>query len=505
MLYTSRKKHIVLPYLLDTWMRGGILNACWLLAAAGVSIVQMLLLAQAWHRDQSATRTACVASAWLIGVLIGGIVNNTLRRGSAPPAIVWGAAFLCCALTWRTWKPLADYSSVPSLMPDLVARTLPNLCMALLLGLVGSLWLGQQRNWAAVGERAVLFRNATCLMIGLVIVWCYPERADLVCLVCLLPLLSLDLLTTFFDPLPSWTGMTGTLLAQQADLARWIPLRLEWHPALSGWWRSYFVHRRYAAHTLLATGTAILLGAVWSALPTPFAAGLAATGELNKLIALLVGQVGALAIGAWLLKRSRSLVGAPDRLVPLALRTFVWRLVWLSLASISVSLVLLGLPQLQRLWWLANSVGIYTLASTTLGVLLPRLRPSITTEVFAQRHLAFGRGSVMRSGYLAYEQALENRINLVLSTGEGLMTALCAPIVGLLIDHMTGGRTLIFMGLALAWFLVAVLVANPGKISEHLFAQSTTALSTCIDERLSGSGSDITTRWISYHLERNGT
>ena len=57
----------------------------------------------------------------------------------------------------------------------------------------------------------------------------------------------------------------------------------------------------------------------------------------------------------------------------------------------------------------------------------------------------------MRSGYLAYEQALENRVNSVISTGEGLMTAACAPAVGLLIDHIAGGRTLIFIGLALAW------------------------------------------------------
>jgi hypothetical protein len=136
----------------------------------------------------------------------------------------------------------------------------------------------------------------------------------------------------------------------------------------------------------------------------------------------------------------------------------------------AVSLMLLGLPHLQRPCWLGISAGIYTLAATSMGVMLPRLRPSITTEVFAQRHLAFGCGRVMRSGYLAYEQAIENRVNLVLSTWEGLMTAVCAPAVGLLIDHMTGGRALIFMGLTLAWFLVAVLVANPARISDQLFA-----------------------------------
>jgi len=457
--------------MLDTAMRGYILNGCWLLAAAGISIAQMLLLAQAWHQNRHAALTACVASAWLIGALIGGIVNSALRRGSAPPAIVWGIAFLGSAVGWQTWAPLLGHSGAPRLLPDLVARTLPLLGMALLLGLLSSLWLGQQRSWAAVGERAALFRNAACLTFGLVIVWCYPNWSDPLKLVCLLPLLSLDLLTSALNPRISWTGMTGTLFAQRADPARWLPLRLDRQPKMAGCWRTYLVHRGYAVHTLLATGTAILQGAVWSAIPTPFAGVLAETGEVNKLIALLAGQVGALAVGTWLLTRCRSLVGAPDRLVPLAHRTLAWRLVWLSLALMAVSLVLLGLPHLQRFWWLGLSVGIYTLAATTLGVMLPRLRPSITTEVFAQRHLAFGRGRVMRSGYLAYGQAIENRVNLALSTWEGLMTAVCAPAVGLLIDHMTGGRALIFMGLALAWFLVAVLVANSARISDLLFAR----------------------------------
>src|SRR6266568_9369639 len=471
MHYTSQKLHITQPYMLDTAMRGYILNGCWLLAAAGISIAQMLLLAQAWHQNRHAALTACVASAWLIGALIAGVVNNALRRRSAPPAIVWGAAFVGSAVGWRTWALPVGHSSAPSLMPDLAARTLPLLGMALFLGLLSSLWLGQQRSWAAVGERAALFRNAACLTFGLVIVWCYPNWSDPLKLVCLLPLLSLDLLTSALNPRISWTGMTGTLFAQRADPARWLPLRLDRQPKMAGCWRTYLVHRGYAVHTLLATGTAILQGAVWSAIPTPFAGVLAETGEVNKLSALLAGQVGALAVGTWLLTRCRNLVGAPDRLVPPALQTLAWRLVWLSLALMAVSLVLLGLPHLQRFWWLGISVGIYTLAATTLGVMLPRLRPSITSEVFAQRHLAFARGRVMRSGYLEYEQAIENRVNLLLGTWEGLMTAVCAPAVGLLIDHMTGGRTLIFMGLALAWFLAAVLVANPARISDQLFAR----------------------------------
>src|SRR5947207_4442505 len=123
MLYPSRTVHIAQPYLPDTAMRGRILNGCWLLAAAGISISQMLLLSQAWHQDQHAAPTACVASVWLIGTLLGGVANNALRRRSASPALVWGVAFLGCAVGWRTWAPPVGHSSAPPLMPELVART----------------------------------------------------------------------------------------------------------------------------------------------------------------------------------------------------------------------------------------------------------------------------------------------------------------------------------------------------------------------------------------------
>ena len=276
--------------------------------------------------------------------------------------------------------------------------------------------------------------------------------------------------------------MTGTLLAQRADPARWLPLRLERPARMAGWWRTYLVQRGYVVHALLASGTAILLGGLWSALPTAFAGALAQTGELNKLVALLAGQVAALAVGTLLLNKNRNLIGIPERLIPSSLQTHAWRLAWLTLVGIAFGLVLLGLPLLQAPFWLGVSAWIYTLALTTWGLLLPRLRPSITTEVFAQRHLAFAQGRVMRSGYLAYEQALENRVNLVLSTREGLMTAACAPAVGLLIDQMAGGRTLIFIGLALAWFLAAVLVANAARIAGQLFAAPATARATLIGE-----------------------
>ena len=261
------------------------------------------------------------------------------------------------------------------------------------------------------------------------------------------------------------------LLRQQADPARWSSLRLQGRGSVAGWWKTYLAHRGSALPTLLGVGTAILVGAVWGAVPTPFAAGLAATGELDKLTWLLAGQLGALGLFLWLLGRNRGLVGAPDRLIPPHQRARAWRLAWLSLALAACGLVLLGLPPLQSPWWLALSLGLYALAATGWGLLLPRLRPSITTEVFAQRYQALGRGISLRSGSLAYEQAVENRFSLASGTLEGLVTAVVAPVAALLIDHTTVDKTLIFMGLGLAWFLVIVLVANPARVSDQLFAR----------------------------------
>ena len=461
------------PYTLDSAVRGRIHAGCWLGAASGIAIVQMLLLAQSWHQDQQATRTACIASAWLIGALIAGLANSALRGRFTPLAPVWGALFLCGAVGWRLWSPQVGpiRASLPAFA--MVVSTLPLLGMGLLLGLLSSLWLTQQRNWANAGERTVLVRNAVCLTFGLVAAWCFPTTwAELTALACVTPLLLLDLLTALLDPRASWRGTSALLLEQQADPGLWPLLRLERRFTFSDWYRTYLRERKFTVTTLLATGTAIMVGAVWNSIPTPFAGGLARMGEVSTLLWLLAGQLAALALGAYLLNRSRGLLGRPDRLIPHPLRTLAWRLAWFSLTLMGCGLALLGLPSLQATWWLGFSLLLYTVASVAWGILLPRLRPSIGTEVSAQRHIAFGRGAVMRNSYLAYERAIEDRVSQVLRTGEGLLTAVLTPIVGLLIDHTTVDDALIIMGLALAWFLGTVLIANSSQTTEQLFSSS---------------------------------
>ena len=48
-----------------------ILSTCWLFAGLGCSILQMLLLAQAWSLNQQAFVPACMASAWVLGAVLG--------------------------------------------------------------------------------------------------------------------------------------------------------------------------------------------------------------------------------------------------------------------------------------------------------------------------------------------------------------------------------------------------------------------------------------------------
>lgn len=58
-------------------------------------------------------------------------------------------------------------------------------------------------------------------------------------------------------------------------------------------------------------------------------------------------------------------------------------------------------------------------------------------------------------------------------TGSG-GTSLGNPTKG----DMTVDRTLIFIGLVLAWFLVTVVVANAARISDQLFARPATSAVT---------------------------
>jgi hypothetical protein len=201
--------------------------------------------------------------------------------------------------------------------------------------------------------------------------------------------------------------------------------------------------------TLLASCSAVILGAVWGAVPTPFAAGLASTHELSKLGWLLGGQFVALAIGACSLLAARNVIGFPDRLVPTSWQIRAFSLALFMLVMLAGSLVTLGLPFLQAPWWLAFSLGSYTLAGAIWGLLLPRLRPSIGTLLFAQRHVLLRQGVGLPDPLQrAHGSAQDARLTRLLAMTEGILIIFLTPALGWLIDlYDSVDRVLILVGL----------------------------------------------------------
>jgi hypothetical protein len=219
------------------------------------------------------------------------------------------------------------------------------------------------------------------------------------------------------------------------------------------WWWSYLATRAqdskgYIPLTLLASGSAVILGAIWGAVPTPFAAGLAGVHELGKLGWLLGGQIVALAIGACCTLVARNVVGFPDRVVPPSWQALTMYVALSMLVILGGSLVTLGLPFLQAPWWLAVSLASYTLAGAIWCLLLPRLRPNFTTLFVAQRHRWLGQGSGMTDPlHLAHGCAQEERLTRFFARTEVLLIAVFTPVVGMLIDlYGSVDRVLVIIG-----------------------------------------------------------
>ena len=240
------------------------------------------------------------------------------------------------------------------------------------------------------------------------------------------------------------------------------------------WWWSYLATRAqdsrgYVPLTLLASGSAVILGAIWGAVPTPFAAGLAGTHELGKLGWLLGGQIVALAIGACCVLVARNVVGFPDRVVPTSWQARTMYVALSMLVILAGSLVTLGLPFLQAPWWLALSLASYTLAGAIWGLLLPRLRPSFTTLVVAQRHRLLGQDRGMTDPlHLAHGRAQEEYVTRLFATTEGVLIAVCTPVVGLLIDlYGSVDRVLVIVGLCFLLGLTLLALTSVVRSLKH--------------------------------------
>jgi hypothetical protein len=127
----------------------------------------------------------------------------------------------------------------------------------------------------------------------------------------------------------------------------------------------------------------------------------------------------------------------------------------------------------------AVSLASYTLAATVWGLLLPRLKPSAGTLVFARHHLLLGQGrSLPDTLQLTYGYAQEERVTLLLMTDECILIACFTPVVGLLIDlYHSFDRVLVIVGLCFLLGLTLLALISVLKSLKQpqrsQFAQST--------------------------------
>ena len=440
-----------------------IFTVCWFCAGLGVSMLQMLLLAQAWSVSRQALVPAFIASAWVIGSLVGSRMRTTTR--------LWGGCLIACILLWFVGPWLVSWRLTR--LPTAWVSGCALMVIALLLGAISTAWLFQRRPWPAARERIALARGLLGTTAGLFMVWVLPAWAGLVALACLIPLLALDYQPAGRSPLPTSGSVVESWVGRYWSSDQW-QLQLDQHSLSRNWWWSYLARRSqhsrsYLPLTLLASSSAVILGAVWGAMPTPFAAGLAGTHELAKLGWLLGGQIVALVIGTCCVLVARDVVGLPDQLLPPSWQARAFSLALSMLVILGGSLVTLGLPMLQAPWWLALSLASYTLAGAIWGFLLPRLRPSLGTVMVAHRHLLPGQGMGLTDTLrLAHERAQEVWVTRRFATTEGVLIAVLTPFVGLLIDlYGSVDRVLIIIGLCFLLMLtvsalVSVLRAGDG-------------------------------------------
>ncbi len=441
------------------------LSTCWLLAGLGSSILQMLLLAQAWSLHQQAFVPACMASAWVLGVLFGMRVRVDAR--------LWGSCLVCCVLLWLGGTRLISLQITTLLLPVGIVHLCALAVVALLLGMISTAWLSQRRLWSPAREQVTLARALVGTTAGLFVVWVLPTSSVLLGLACVIPLLAFDY--RFARRFPQ-AGEPGVVEAWVARYWRpeFRPLRLRTASLPRNWWWSYLVERSreskgYMLLTLLASCAAVIPGSVWGAVPTAFAGGMLETHELDKLGWLLGGQIVALVIGVCWFRASRGGIGFPDRLLRPSWQSRARSFSIFVLVIMGGSLVMLGLPFLQAPWWLALSLGSYTLAGAIWGILLPRLRPSTGTLVFAQRHLLLGQGmGLPDSLQLEYGRAQEERVNRLLVTAEGVLIAFFTPIVGVLIDlYSSVDRVLVIIGLCSLLGLTLLALVSVVRSLKH--------------------------------------
>ena len=465
--------------MMDLLVSRRVFNACWLSASLGISIIQMRLLAQAWQISPHALIPACLVSAWMLGSLVG----TRLRTGSR----IWGSSYLTCTLLWFAGPSVLSWHLPLDVVPHPLVSMVGLALVAFLLGASSTAWLVQQRAWPVVGERTALARSLVGLTVGLVVVWMLSAFAGLLALTCCFPLLALDFLLSGRAPLPIQGGVAATWVGRYWNADRW-QLQLDRRVRPWNWWWSSMVERSrdsqwYLPLSLLASGVAVILGGIWGAVPTPFAASLGTTHTLDKLAWLLGGQLVILVLGTGLLFAARNVIGFPGRLVPVSRRSRVHTLALFMPVGMAGGLIALGLPFLQAPWWLAVSLAGYTLAGAVWGILLPRLRPAFVMAVAARRHLSPGQDVRLPDTLeLAHGGARDAELNSLFALIESLLIALLAPLVGWLIDvNRSVDTVLVMTGLVFVLCLASSLLVFYARRQQPARTQVSTRLAVALE------------------------
>jgi hypothetical protein len=448
--------------MLDLPQTRRLVGASWVAATLGVALLQMRLFAATWQQGhQSALIVALVSSAWICGAFIGTRLNT--------PSWLWGYALVGSMLAWWVVVPLLDWRRLPipaSAYPLYPLMTLAGLSViALGLGWVCAAWLGQVRGgWIGVGERWVLCTSLVSVTVGLVIVWVTmdtPVISEALGLLLLFPLLILEAMPPWRRPL----AMPGSLAdgwqkrMQRNDATSVAPIRLHISAMPRNWWWRYLIARGRGGLTLYASCLAVMMASMWAVVPTAYAGSLAPLHELGKLPWLLAGQLCALLFGgiAQLHGSVRGVIGLPDRVLPTAWQQHTRWLASVPPLIMAVSLISLGYPTLQSPWQLGISLGCYTVGAMAWGVLLPRLRPTLASEVTAKRH-TFKQVEIAR--ILPLRQAEEAFISRRILAIEVMLTILLTPFIGALIDRFTVDGVLVRVGITMAACVGVATIAS---------------------------------------------
>ena len=194
----------------------------------------MLLLAQAWSLNQQAFVPACLASAWVLGAVVGMRLRADAR--------LWGSCLVLCRPALAGRQSLISWQITTQLLPMEVVHLSSLVAFAFLLGTISTAWLSQRRLWSPAGEQMTLARALVGTTAGLFVVWVLPAWAGLLGLLCVMPLLVFDVRFASRAPQPEETGVVEAWIGRywRPDLR---PLRLSTASLPRNWWWSYLVER----------------------------------------------------------------------------------------------------------------------------------------------------------------------------------------------------------------------------------------------------------------------